>query len=215
MRKISTFSGRLQQEYADQLPEKAKLFLEKIANATSRMYAMIDGVLSYSTLNASEQPMARIDLDKIMQHIESDLEVPIQYKKAIINKCNLPEIDGAEVLIYQLFYNLINNSLKFSRSEVAPVITISSSIASKDEKDFAVIEVADNGIGFTGDEAERIFNSFTRLHGKDKYEGTGLGLALCRKIAERHHGFINAAGNEGKGAIFTVWLPLKQDQLTI
>ena len=125
----------------------------------------------------------------------------------------MPKVEGASVLFYQLFYNLINNSLKFS--EELPVIHISSSIVKAGEKEFARIVVGDNGIGFEQQDADKIFNAFTRLNSKDKYEGTGLGLALCKKIVERHHGSISASSEVNKGTTFTILLPLKQGKLVL
>ncbi|MDJ1504235.1 ATP-binding protein [Xanthocytophaga agilis] len=215
VRKIKTFSGRLQDEYSDSLPEQGKLFLEKIRNATNRMTSMIDGVLAYSKLNANEQHSKPIDLNEICRHIKTDLELLIQQKNAIINWESLPVIEGAAVLIYQLFYNLINNALKFSSPDRQPVISISSIIEKDNSIDFANIRISDNGIGFNQESAEDIFNIFTRLHSKDVYEGTGLGLALCKKIVERHHGHIHASSDNETGATFTVCLPLKQNEESI
>ncbi|HEY4209034.1 MAG TPA: ATP-binding protein, partial [Puia sp.] len=148
VRKIRTFGSRLQDEYGEMLPDRAKLFLEKIHNATERMFSMIDGVLSYSMLNASEQPIEDIDLNEIVKNIESDLEISIQQKKATIKKGHLPTIEGAPVLIYQLFYNLLNNSLKFSSAGIPPVIYISGEVTGPADKQTAEIGIADNGIGF-------------------------------------------------------------------
>jgi signal transduction histidine kinase len=124
-------------------------------------------------------------------------------------------LEGVPVLIYQLFYNLINNSLKFSRPENQPHILIASSPIKYQGSEYVQISITDNGIGFDQQYEKRIFNTFTRLNSKDKYEGTGLGLALCKKIAERHHGQISATGEKNKGAIFTILLPLTQAERTI
>jgi PAS domain S-box-containing protein len=208
VRKIKTFSSRLQHEYGAELPEKGKQFLEKIHSATDRMYAMIEGVLNYSTIDAQDQHTTQVDLNEIIRNIEADLELSMQQKKAIIVKDQLPLIEGASVLLYQLFYNLIGNSLKFASAERAPVINIRYS----DDRNgkFAKIELSDNGIGFAPEYSRKIFNTFSRLNPKDQYEGTGLGLALCKKIAERHNGSIQARGEEQEGAIFTVLLPYRQ-----
>jgi len=115
------------------------------------------------------------------------------------------------VLIYQLFYNLINNSLKFAKAEGLPVISVTADVVRADGTDMAAIAVSDNGIGFSQEHAGAIFHTFTRLNSKDKYEGTGLGLALCKKIVERHSGHISAAGEKGRGALFTVILPFTQE----
>lgn len=208
VRKIKTFSSRLQHEYGEALPEKGKQFLEKIHSATDRMYAMIEGVLNYSTIDAQDQHTTQVDLNEIIRNIEADLELTMQQKKAVIVKDNLPSIEGASVLLYQLFYNLIGNSLKFASTDRTPVINIRYS----DDRDrkYARIELSDNGIGFAPEYSRKIFNTFSRLNPKDQYEGTGLGLALCKKIAERHNGSIQARGEEQEGATFTVLLPYSQ-----
>ena len=210
VRKIKTFSSRLRDEYDDILPERAKLFLDKIHHATDRMFSMIDGVLAYSVLNAAEQPIESIDLNEVFRNIESDLELSIVQKKASIRKGSLPVIEGAPVLIYQLFYNLMNNALKFSRPDIPPIIHISTAVVTGDDQPMVEIGIADNGIGFDQQYAKAIFDTFARLNSKDKFEGTGLGLALCKKIVERHHGTITALGTKNKGAAFTIRLPGKQ-----
>ncbi|HEX6180992.1 MAG TPA: ATP-binding protein [Chitinophagaceae bacterium] len=213
VRKFRIFIDRLAEEYGSQLPDKAKDYLDRMWRASERMSSMIEGVLKYSSLNESEQTVSLLDLDEVINSIESDLEVMIQQKKAVIKKDRLPKVEGAAVLIYQLFYNLINNSLKFS--EEVPVIHISSSLVKAGENKFARIVVRDNGIGFEQQDADKIFNAFTRLNSKDKYEGTGLGLALCKKIVERHHGSISASSEEGKGTTFTILLPLVQGKMIL
>ena len=213
VRKFKIFIGRLAEEYGDDLPNKAKDYLDRMWHASERMSSMIEGVLKYSSLNESEQTISLVDLNEIISSIESDLEVIIQQKKAVIKRDTLPKVEGAAVLMYQLFYNLINNSLKFS--EEFPVIQISSSIVKTDTADFVRIVVKDNGIGFEQQDADKIFNAFTRLNSKDKYEGTGLGLALCKKIVERHQGSISASSEENKGTTFTILLPLTQGKMVL
>jgi len=215
VRKIRTFGSRLQDEYADILPDRARLFLDKIHNATERMFSMIDGVLAYSMLNASGQPIEKVDLNEVLKNIESDLEIIIQQKKATIKKGHLPTIEGASVLIHQLFYNLLNNSLKFSKADTTPVIYISGEIKGTADEPIAEIGFADNGIGFDSQHAQTIFDTFARLNSKDKYEGTGLGLSLCKKIVERHHGTVTAMGTKNNGAVFTIKLPLIQTEKSI
>jgi PAS domain S-box-containing protein len=210
VRKIKTFTSRLQEELNETLNEKGRLYLSKIQGAADRMFTMIDGVLTYSTFNAAEQISEYVDLNKVIKNIEIDLEVIFQEKHAIIHYKDLPVLDGSPILIYQLFYNLINNSLKFVKTGVPPNISVTSKTVYCHEQPFAQIMVEDNGIGFEQDQAEKIFNTFARLNSKDKYEGTGLGLALCKKIVQRHDGTIEASGLSNKGAVFTINLPLKQ-----
>jgi PAS domain S-box-containing protein len=210
IRKVKTYSYRLQDDYNSLLPDKGKTYLSKILSATDRMYSMIDGVLSYSTINAVDQRTETVDLNDIVKNIQSDLEVLIQEKNATIKFDKLPAVQGAPVLLYQLFYNLINNSIKFSKADVASLITLDSSIIEMEGVKFVKVLLADNGIGFDQQHAEEIFTTFTRLNTKDRYEGTGLGLALCKKIVQRHGGFISAKGERDKGAEFTILLPVNK-----
>ncbi len=210
VRKIKTFTGRLQEELAGKLDESATRFIDKINVATDRMSTMIDGVLAYSTTNASKQKSETVDLNEILKNIEADLEIPLQKTGGTIQYYNLPTLKGAPVLLYQLFYNLINNSIKFSKAGVPPQIKISSETDTENRVPVARIKVEDNGIGFESEFAGKIFETFTRLNSKDKYEGTGLGLSLCKKIVERHGGSIIATGSLGKGATFSITLPLQQ-----
>jgi signal transduction histidine kinase len=210
VRKIRTFSGRLLDEYAGHLPPEAKVFLKKIQQATTRMYSMIDGVLNYSVINGSEQPITEVDLHGVIDQIEADLELAIRERNATIRRAPLPRIEGAPVLLYQLFYNLLNNSLKFAKSGDNPLVTIESRFTEGAGKRFAELTITDNGIGFDPGHADRIFETFVRLNSKDRYEGTGLGLSLCKKIVERHHGTIAATGVLNGGATFVIRLPLTQ-----
>lgn len=210
VRKIKTFSGRLKEEYGALLPDKAQLFLQKVMNATDRIYSMIEGVLTYSTLNAEAQNHGDVNLNETITNIEADLEVFIQQKNAVIHKTELPHIEGVSVLLYQLFYNLVNNSLKFTTPSRQPVITISGAVVDNEGQSWAEVTVTDNGIGFDQAYAAKIFDTFARLNSKDEYEGTGLGLALCKKIVERHHGSITAHGMKNEGASFIISLPVKQ-----
>ncbi|HZH95233.1 MAG TPA: ATP-binding protein, partial [Flavisolibacter sp.] len=215
VRKLKTFSSRLNDEFGAALPEKAKMYIDKMEKAANRMYAMIDGVLLYSSINVVDQIMDVVDLNKLLRQVEDDLEVVIHQKKAIIIYRNLPSIEGSEILLYQLFYNLVNNALKFSKEGFAPVVSIDCKTIYKQKEQHAEITVQDNGIGFDQAFAERIFKTFTRLNSKDLYEGTGLGLSLCKKIVERHGGAINARGKENEGAVFTIMLPVKQTSISI
>lgn len=208
VRKIKTFAGRLEHHLEGSLDEPATKFMERINVATDRMFTMIDGVLAYSTTNATPQKMEQVNLTQIIKNIEVDLEVALHDSNGALVYGELPTVEGASVLLYQLFYNLINNSIKFAQAGVPPRIQLSGEVFPSEG--IARIVLSDNGIGFDTAQAEKIFNTFARLHSKDEYEGTGLGLALCRKIAERHGGSITAAGEMGNGATFTITLPLHQ-----
>lgn len=210
VRKIKTFTGRLEHEMDGQLNEKAKQYLSKVHSAINRMYSMIDGVLAYSTVSASPKVTQQVDLIEILNSIETDLEVTIQNTGAVIQYTDLPVLEGEPVLIYQLFYNLITNSIKFAKAGVPPAISIQSKTTVEDRRNVAQIIVKDNGIGFEQEHVQMIFDTFTRLNSKDTYEGTGLGLSLCRKIVEHHGGTITASGKLNEGASFLIMLPLSQ-----
>lgn len=215
VRKIKTFASRIREEAQSRLTDRELNYIEKVQSAANRMSSMIDGVLLYSTMNSIEQKIEKVDLNRTIKEITNDLEILIHHKSAVFDIAELPVIEGANILIYQLFYNLINNSLKFSKPDQQLTISISAEKYSSAQKEYVRIELADDGIGFEPEHAENIFNTFTRLNSKDKYEGTGLGLALCRKIVMRHQGSIAASGAVGKGAAFTITLPVLQEEFSI
>jgi len=206
LRKINYLNGLLQNQPDTPLSEKQQGYATRITNAARRMQDLIEGILAYSTFNNSSQPIEVISLDGILRSIKTDLEFVIEQKKAEIKIGILPELEGAPILIHQLFYNLVQNSLKFARPGIPPHVKISTSPT--DKEGFVKIEVKDNGIGIDPQFSEKIFNAFERLHSKDSYEGNGLGLSLCRKIVLRHGGLITAGGEYGQGANFTILLPL-------
>jgi PAS domain S-box-containing protein len=209
VRKIRTFLSRLEMEFGEQLPQRGRTYMEKIAHSARRMTDMIDGVLQFSSVSVHEQKPDLIDLNEVMQDIEGDLEILIHQKKALLSYEALPVIMGSPVLIHQLFYNLVNNSLKFSKDDVPVSVHVycRSGNDASIRPGYTEVVIEDNGIGFSQKHAQRIFQTFTRLNSKDEYEGTGLGLALCQKIVERHGGTIRAEGEEGKGARFVITLP--------
>lgn len=212
VRKIKTFASRIEDEFAGQIPPLARTYLGKIQSAANRIYSMIEGVLKYSSVSGTMHLVEKVDLGRLLRDIQVDLEVPIQQKGAQLSVGPLPAVEGAAVLLYQLFYNIVNNSLKFSKSGISPCIDIA---AQAGDGETVAITVSDNGIGFEQQFADRIFDTFSRLNPKDKYEGTGLGLALCKKIVLRHMGQITAEGRPGEGASFTITLPLKQDRQSL
>jgi signal transduction histidine kinase len=216
VRKMLTYSMILRDELGDQVNPKAGKSLEKILGSAVRMHAMIDGVLLYSSLRNLEQTAEKINLNETILNIESDLEILFKEKKGAIHYSGLPTINGSPVLIYQLFYNLISNSLKFARKDVAVEIIMETvslpegtilDLGLDIKKHYVAIRIMDNGIGFNNEHAGHIFRAFTRLNSKDKFEGTGLGLSLCQKIVERHEGAIFAEGHPEQGASFTIVLP--------
>lgn len=210
VRKIKIFTSRLQEEAGDQLTDRGKTYLNKILSSAERMSTMIEGVLNYSVQNGAEQLTEKVDLNVTITEIRNDLEVLIQQKHAEITVGQLPVIEGDRILIHQLFYNLLNNSLKFTNDTTYPKIGIEATPVVNGHQAAYNITITDNGIGFDQKQREKIFDTFTRLNSKDKYDGTGLGLALCKKIVQRHHGMISASSEYGKGATFQVVLPVVQ-----
>ena len=213
IRKIKIFSELLTQEIHTQSSDEAKLYLYKIKTASERMLAMMDDVLRYAGMDGYQQGIEPINLNEVLKSVETDLEMVIQKKNAVILRDELPEIQGYPLLIYQLFYNLVSNALKFSRLDIQPIMEIRYNTAVIDNRIFAQFRFKDNGIGFELENAEKIFQTFTRLNTREEYEGTGLGLSLSKKIVLRHHGYISATGKPNAGAEFIVMLPMVQEDL--
>jgi signal transduction histidine kinase len=213
LRKISTFGDRLVATQIDKLSAEGKIYLKKIVDASQRMQTMISDLLSISLIsgNKSYEPYS---LQSILEETLQTLEFKIEQKNALIQSDKLPVANIIPSQFRQLFQNLISNSLKFSREDVQPVITIKySSLTSKEVENiggtgnYLKIEITDNGIGFENEFAGKIFAIFQRLHGRSEYEGSGIGLAICKKIVEHHGGIIYATGIPDKGASFTIILP--------
>jgi two-component system sensor kinase FixL len=216
IRKIMIFASQIRDEIEMVGSEKTKIFFDKIQSAAGRLSEMVDGVLANSTLKAEALLYEEVNLNRVIENVEADLEYTVQESSANIRRTELPTIQGSAFLLFQLFYNIISNSLKFARTGTDSVIEVSAKQAFpadiqspvlNPELSWFEITVRDNGIGFPQDHAESIFKIFSRLHPRDKYAGTGMGLALCKSIVEKHHGFIQAFGEENKGARFVIYLP--------
>jgi PAS domain S-box-containing protein len=219
-RKISTFSEMLRKSLGDVNP-RAENYLNKIERSSSRMLTLIRDVLAFSQLSKVKQDFTEIDLNKILAATRNDFELYIEEKGATIYNDNLPVISGIPVQISQLFNNLISNALKFT-SDKKPVIKIEvSEMTGKEDllldnhRQYYDISFIDNGIGFNQNNAEQIFDIFQRLHAKSEYQGTGIGLAMCRKICENHHGAIYAESAFGRGATFHVIIPKFNNDPTV
>ncbi|MDJ0736787.1 MAG: PAS domain-containing protein [Nostocaceae cyanobacterium] len=213
LRKIKTFADRLKATCKDALTPQGQDYLARMQNAASRMQILIEDLLALSRVTTRGQPFIQISLNKITQEVLSDLEVRIQQTGGRVEVGDLPTINADPIQMRQLLQNLIGNALKFHRQEVPPVVKVYSQDCKFQSDPLATVEfcqlvVEDNGIGFDEKYGDRIFNVFQRLHGRSEYEGTGIGLAICRKIAERHHGSITASSEPGEGATFTVTLPI-------
>jgi two-component system, chemotaxis family, CheB/CheR fusion protein len=219
LRKIKTFSTLLHERFYDLLPGEAQEFIRKITSSSDRMSNLIKEVLEFSKVLHGDVEFAKVDLNNILSELVNDFDLLINEKNAIIQYDQLPEIEGIPIQIKQLFYNLLSNALKFSSKGYQPVITITSKMLSPEnlhehkslnqESVYCEISIQDNGIGFDQKFSDQIFLIFHRLHGRQEYEGTGIGLALCKKIVINHQGEIFASSKESAGALFVILLPLK------
>lgn len=209
LRKIKTFGDRLKATYGDTLSEQARDYLDRMQNGVRRMQALIEDLLTLSRVTTRAQPFMSVNLTQVTQEVLSDLEVLIQQTKGSVELGNLPTIKADPLQMRQLLQNLIGNALKFHRREEPPMVKIySQTTREEDGSELCRIIVEDNGIGFDEKYLERIFNVFQRLHSRSEYEGTGIGLAICRKIVERHQGSITARSQPRQGASFIVTLPI-------
>lgn len=207
LRKIQSFADLLRSDYGPRLDDQGKFYIQRMQSAASRMSDLIKGLLGYSRVRTQGLPFQTVDLREVVRDVLSDLEITISENRAAVSTQGLPTIEADPIQMRQLFQNLIGNALKFRDPSRPPIVRIK---ATEDESQ-CVIEVSDNGIGFGPQYAERIFGPFQRLHGRAAYPGTGMGLAICRRIVERHGGTITATGALSEGATFTITLPLKQE----
>lgn len=218
LRKIQTFGDRLL-HISDALPDKEKHYIERMQNAAQRMQALIRDLLDYSRASRNDKANIWVDLNELFNILIDDLEGAIQHSGAKIEISELPTIKGNEKQLYRLFQNLLSNAIKFRMTEGIPevkirceevsakVVKTMMGIKKPGKKKYYRIEIEDNGIGFEEEFAEKIFTIFQRLHGRNEYEGTGIGLAVCKKIVENHSGFIMAKSKVREGTSFFVFLP--------
>ena len=216
LRKIQTFVSRLSDKDKENLSDSGNEYMERITSSVERMRILIEDLLQYSRTTKNEKVFETINLNILLDNAKIDLVQQIEENNAKIENQNLPELKVIPFQIQQLFINLISNSLKYSKANVAPQIKISCKlVAAIDEELLSVqsknkfhkITFKDNGIGFEQEYAEKIFILFNRLHNKNEYKGTGIGLAICKKIVENHRGFIYATAKPNVGATFTIYLP--------
>jgi len=203
LRKIQAFGDMLKNE-AD-LNADTQNYLDRMQSASSRMSQLINDLLTYSRVNSKGGAFVSVDLQEIIQDAQDTLEIRIRDTDANITVDPLPVVDADPMQMRQLFQNLLGNALKYTREGVQPDIRISMRQPNGDDE-YYVIVIEDNGIGFKPEQSERIFEMFQRLHSRSAYKGTGVGLAVCRRIVVRHGGKITASGEEGVGARFTVYL---------
>ncbi|HSB93341.1 MAG TPA: PAS domain-containing protein, partial [Flavitalea sp.] len=208
LRKITAFSERLKEKAATELSDDSMIYLDRMLIGAANMRLLIDNLLEFSRTSRHSHPFTRVDLDEMLREVESDLELKIEETDAKIIKSNLPAIEGIPTQIRQLFTNLLANSLKFRHPDLPIIITIHSEKLGQAEKELHQLERAreyfkidfkDNGIGFEQEYSNRIFQIFQRLHGKSEYPGSGIGLAICKKIADNHHGKIFAVSEINQG----------------
>jgi PAS domain S-box-containing protein len=203
-RKVAIFSEYLKEQAKDFENVGFHRYMDNIISSSRRMVKLVDDLLAFSRLSDTQHELQEVDLNDLLHHIIDDLQLAIAEKKAHISYAGLPVVKGISFQLGQVFQNLISNSLKFSYPDRPPVVTITSV---KDNNRYC-IRYADNGIGFPENMSQRIFNVFERLHGREKYEGTGIGLAIVKKIIDQHGGQITAEGREGEGAVFYIVLPV-------
>jgi light-regulated signal transduction histidine kinase (bacteriophytochrome) len=217
LRKIRMFSDRLLAGGDSGFSKEARLYLTRIQEVSRRMQDLINDILRFSKISVEKQSFEEVNLNGVLQEVLSEMETTIREKNAEIVLDELPLLSANTTLMGPLFSNLISNSLKYSKKHESPRIRIryeeAPAIPATNGKDqetrYGRIYIEDNGIGFDQKYAEQIFDMFRRLHSNTEYEGTGIGLALCKKIVEMHRGFISALGKPGEGSVFIVSLPLQ------
>jgi two-component system CheB/CheR fusion protein len=219
LRKIITYSGILRSDYYNIIDQKGQTYINKMQSSSSRMRDLINDILQYSELSHNDILFELTDLQSIIKEIISDFEIVIKETNAeIIIENELPVIEANAIQMRQLLQNIISNSLKFIKPGVLPQIRITSEIVKANDiagtdvgvlnEKVLVIKISDNGIGFNQDYASKIFTIFQRLNNNSLYKGTGIGLAICKKIIETHHGIITAESKMKEGAIFTIAIPV-------
>ena len=220
LRKITTFSDRLSEKYKDVLAGDGIMYLTRMVAAAENMRLLINNLLDFSKISKNKQPFETVNLNLILKQVKTDLELVMEETGTVINSHSLPQIEAIPSQMKQLFVNIFSNAIKFRKADVSPQITIETTRLSDDEKNhyelsrqnvYYKISVTDNGIGFEEEYSTRIFQVFQRLHGKSEYPGSGIGLAICKKILEYHHGLIFAENIPGTGARFVFIIPEHQE----
>ncbi|MBV6341349.1 PAS domain S-box protein [Candidatus Magnetobacterium casense] len=209
LRKIIAFGERLKDKHAAKIPDDGLDYLSRMQGAAQRMQTLIDGLLNFARVTTRAKPFSPTNLNDIIQDVLSDLEARLIKSGGSVETDMLPTVEADKLQMHQLFMNLIGNGLKFHKVDVPPVVSVKCMVA---QEGFCEITVADNGIGFDEKYLDRLFKPFQRLVGKDKYEGTGMGLAICEKIVKRHGGEIIAQSAPNMGATFRIRLPYSQSQ---
>jgi PAS domain S-box-containing protein len=210
LRKIEAFGDRLKLKCDGQLGDQGKDYLNRMQASAARMRRLINDLLAFSRLTTKAQPFVPVDLTEVLHEVVSDLEASIQQSGGQVNIGKLPTVEADPLQMRQLLQNLIGNGLKFHKPGEPPIVTVAGRVIDgTGPLPQCEVTVEDNGIGFEEQYLDRIFQIFQRLHGRQEYEGTGIGLAICRKIVERHGGTITARSHPGHGATFIVTLPAR------
>ena len=213
LRKIQAFGDRLKAKLDQALGPEPREYLDRMQNASARMRTLIDDLLAFSRVIRSAEPFVPVSLTQITKEVIGDLEVRMEKNAARVEVGDLPTIEADATQMRQLMLNLIGNALKFQPLDAQPLVKVQGrTVTSISGEQFCELTVQDNGIGFEEQYAEKIFVVFQRLHGRGEYEGTGVGLAVCRRITDRHQGTIVAKGKPGGGATFIVTLPVHQSK---
>lgn len=219
LRKITTFSDRLGEKYRNVLMGEGEMYLKRMNASAENMRLLINGLLDFSRITQTQAPFAQVSLGLVIKQVLSDLELKIEETGTVVHFGVLPVVDAVATHMKQLFTNLITNAIKFHKPGLAPVISIATQAVTNEDVQFSglpsgiayhKIVVSDNGIGFEPQYTSRIFQVFQRLHGKSEYPGSGVGLAICKKILEHHKGVIYATSKKGEGATFTIIIPDRQ-----
>lgn len=211
LRKIQAFGSRIQAKEAHLLSEQGRDYLDRMLNAAGRLQTLINDLLTFSRVSTKAQPFMSISLSNVLNEVIDDLEVAIEQAGASIHRHELAEVEGDPTQIRQLFQNLLSNALKFRRSDERMTIRVTGELIQEKDEAPPMIRISfeDNGIGFEQKYADRIFNIFQRLEGQ-RFQGSGVGLAICKRIVTRHGGRIEAFGERGSGSKFVVILPVSQ-----
>ncbi len=216
LRKIRSFGDRLVTKYGAQLDDTGKDYIDRMSNASARMQTLIQDLLRFSRVSRNIEKFERVDLNDVFSAVLANMQIAIENTKATIHCEKLPIIKGNPTQLQQLFQNILSNAIKFHKNEVSPEVNISvRKVPGKSlnfenadpSQQYHEIIIKDNGIGFDNQYLNKIFSIFQRLHGRNEYEGTGIGLAICEKVVSNHHGFITAHGEKGQGAEFKIFLP--------
>jgi signal transduction histidine kinase len=218
LRKIRIFSERIAETYSTQIGSEGKMFIDKMQSACIRMQNLIDDILAFSKITVEKESLSNVNFNSLIDEVLTDMEQKIREKNANIRVEKLPELTVNAELMKSLFQNLISNALKYAKKDVSPQIIItakmdeplSSADPQPNAKKFWRIIVKDNGIGFEQQYADQVFTMFKRLHAGPEYKGTGIGLAICKKIVEEHNGHISARSSVNEGTTFTISLPVAQ-----